>query len=164
MIVVADTTPINHLIWAGEVFILKELFGKIIIPEVVYSELLAENSPEAVKSFMTPLPDWIESRSVDYLFDSDLDLLDRGERDAIVLAEELKADFLLIDEKLGRRVAARRSLRIIGTLGIADQAAEEGLIDFPTTLSKLKANEFYVSGELERFFLERDEARKRIRE
>ncbi len=163
MIVVADTTPINHLIWVGEIFILKELFGWIIIPAVVHDELLAEETPDAVKSFMTDPPDWIEVRSVDHLFDSDLNVLDRGERDAIILAEELKADYLLIDEKLGRTIAARRNLRIIGTLGIADQAAEEGLIDFSATLSKLKANEFYVSLELEKFFLERDEARKRLR-
>ena len=163
MIVVADTTPINHLIWAGQISILKELFGGIVIPDAVYAELLAENAPEAVKNFLLSSPDWIDVRSVDYLFDNELDVLDRGERDAIVLAEELKADYLLIDERLGRRIAAKRNLRIIGTLGIADRAAEEGLIDFPSTLSKLKANEFYISTELEKFFLERDAVRKRPR-
>ncbi|HQU94279.1 MAG TPA: hypothetical protein PLK77_18420 [Pyrinomonadaceae bacterium] len=160
MIVVADTTPINHLLLIGEIFILRDLFERIVIPEVVQNELLAENTPETVKDFIASSPDWIEVRSVDYLFDSELDTLDLGERDAIVLAEELQADSLLIDEKLGRRAAARRNLRIIGTLGIADQAAEEGLIDFASTLAKLKANDFYVSIELEKYFLEKDKARK----
>lgn len=162
MIVVADTTPINHLILVGEISILRELFGRIIIPEVVHNELLADNTPQAVKNLIASSPEWIQVRAVEFLFDSELDVLDIGERDAIVLAEELKADYLLIDEKLGRKVAAKRNLRIIGTLGIVDQAADEGMIDFAATLAKLKANEFYVSGELEKFFLARDANRKRL--
>lgn len=162
MIVVSDASPVNHLTLVGQISILKELFGRIIIPEVVHRELTSERTPEVVREFISTRPEWIEIRTVDFLFDTELDVLDPGERDAIVLAEELKADYLLIDEKLGRSVAAERNLRMIGTLGIADRAAAEGLIDFPRTLSKLKANDFYVSADLEKFFLARDEARKRL--
>lgn len=162
MIVVADTTPVNHLILIGEISVLEVLFGKIIIPNAVFSELLADGAPTVVREFISSSPSWIEVHQVDYQFDGELDSLDVGERDAIVLAEELNADYLLIDEKLGRRVAAMRNIRIVGTLGILDQAAEEGLLDFQTALTNLQANDFFVSDELAAFFLGRDEERKRM--
>lgn len=47
-----------------------------------------------------------------------LDTLGRGEAEAILLAEEVHAAWIVMDDATGRRVAARRGLRIIGTLGI----------------------------------------------
>jgi predicted nucleic acid-binding protein len=49
--------------------------------------------------------------------------LGAGERDAILLAEELQADWIIIDESIGRREAARRQLRFTGTLGVLNAAA-----------------------------------------
>jgi len=40
--------------------------------------------------------------------DSDLDKLDPGEKAAIVLAEQQKADLIVIDDLLGRQVAKSR--------------------------------------------------------
>ncbi len=39
MIIVSNTSPINYLILIGQIDLLPELFGQIIIPQVVYSEL-----------------------------------------------------------------------------------------------------------------------------
>ena len=44
--------------------------------------------------------------------------LDRGEAEAIVLAEESKAEYLLMDEKHGRSVAEARGLTVVGLLGV----------------------------------------------
>lgn len=57
MIVVSDTTPINHLILIGKFFILPKLLGKVIIPVAVFQELQAEKTPNAVKIFIENLPE-----------------------------------------------------------------------------------------------------------
>lgn len=73
--------------------------------------------------------------------DSELDYLDEGEREAIALAEELKADHLLLDEIDARKEAARRKLPFIGTLGILRRAAQLDLIDLPSTLARAPADD-----------------------
>lgn len=54
--------------------------------------------------------------------------LDPGEAHAIALAIELKADDLLVDERLGRREALELGLSVIGVLGILITAKQRGLI------------------------------------
>jgi len=85
--------------------------------------------------------------------------LDPGEREAIALAEALRADALIIDEKRGRREAERRKLRVIGTVRVLDDAAEVGLIDLPTALDRLQSFGFYLDATLRQFLLDRHSAR-----
>lgn len=68
--------------------------------------------------------------------------LDEGETAAIALAEFLRADLLLIDERDGYRVARRKGLSVTGTLGLLDLAAERGLIDFVQAVTKLEQTTF----------------------
>jgi predicted nucleic acid-binding protein len=110
MIVVADTTPLNHLILIDQVSLLKALYGRVIIPYAVLSELQDEATPPRVKEFIGNRPDWLEVKHAISLPDSSLAYLDTGERDAIILAQELKADVLLMDDLGGRREAACRNL------------------------------------------------------
>lgn len=42
--------------------------------------------------------------------------LDQGESEAIILMDELKADFLLMDEAKGRDMSAEIGLKIVGTI------------------------------------------------
>jgi hypothetical protein len=84
--------------------------------------------------------------------DTTLNRLDLGEREAIALAETLRADAILIDERDGRRVAEQRHLTVIGTLQILDTAAENGLIDLPTVLDQLQSTTFRVSTRLLKIF------------
>ncbi len=51
-----------------------------------------------------------------------------GEVRAIILAEELGADHLLMDERAGRRVAKLRNLSVIGMVGTLLLAKQQGLI------------------------------------
>jgi predicted nucleic acid-binding protein len=71
--------------------------------------------------------------------------LDPGERQAIQLAKQEHADLLLIDEKLGPRIARERGLAVTGTLGVLLQAAERGLIDIEQALTDLRATDFLAA-------------------
>jgi len=86
--------------------------------------------------------------------------LDPGEREAIALAEALRADALILDEKSGRREAERRKLRVIGTVRVLDDAAEADLVDLPAALKRLQAFGFYLDTKLMQLLLERHSARR----
>jgi uncharacterized protein len=60
--------------------------------------------------------------------------LDRGETEVIALAQELDADLVVIDERLGRRHARRLGLPLTGTLGVLLKAKSRGLIQEITPL------------------------------
>ena len=55
--------------------------------------------------------------------------LDAGEAEAIVLSEELHADFLLIDDLKGRKFATRLGLVVVGSVGILLKAKKKGIIN-----------------------------------
>ena len=82
------------------------------------------------------------------LQDQAIALLDKGEREGIILAEEMKANLLILDDKLARTIATQRGLKIIGLLGILLDAARNNLIDLPTKVNQLQENSFFVSPKL----------------
>ena len=87
--------------------------------------------------------------------------LDIGEREAIALAESLRADAVILDDKAARREAQRRNLRVIGTLRVLDDAAVAGLVDLPEALKRLRAAGFYLDASLVQFLLDRHSQRIR---
>jgi uncharacterized protein len=122
MIVVSDTSPITALLTIGKTNLIHEIFGEVLIPPSVHRELL--------RGHMT-LPPWlrvVEIRDVSHVRRF-LNLLDAGEAEAIVLAEETHADMLLIDERKGRRVATAAGIHVIGLLGVVLLAKKRGLIE-----------------------------------
>jgi len=152
MIVIADTSPVNYLILIGEIELLPQLYGRVIIPTMVLEELGAETAPAVVREWVLAPPDWLESRSSVNVIEKELaELLDKGESEAIQIASELNADLLIIDEKLGRQIAVRRGLKIVGTIGILALAGERSLIDVEKTVGKLEKTNFHVSSHLKEF-------------
>jgi len=123
LIVVSDTSPILNLERIGHLELLPKLFDRITIPDRVFQELLAGPSSFTV-------PDWLvtaSAKDTDRVSALCLEL-DPGEAEAIVLAQELAADLLLIDEKRGRRIAKASNLRMTGLLGILIEAKDASLI------------------------------------
>ncbi len=118
-VVVADATPLNYLILIGAVHVLPSIFEKIHVPIEVRDELSCEATPPAVRTWMRQPPHWLEilAATVATSEDSSLHVLDSGERAAIVLAESLRADLLLIDDRAGAILAQRRGFAVTGTLG-----------------------------------------------
>ena len=56
----------------------------------------------------------------------------------------MHADLLLIDEAAGRAEAKRRQLRVTGTLGVLRAGAEQGLVNVPDLLERLRTTSFYL--------------------
>jgi predicted nucleic acid-binding protein len=77
--------------------------------------------------------------------DASLKGIDAGERAAIQLAAALNADLLLMDDRKGVSAARMKGLRVTGTLGILDLAAQRGLVDFATAVERLRRTNFRVS-------------------
>lgn len=129
MIIVSNTTPLSELAKVGQIDLLREIFGQVIIPQQVYDEVTTGTHPAATE---VPSLTWIEVRSIaDQEQVSILPTqteLDLGECATIVLAEELEADRVLIDEWAARKVAQSRSLPVTGTVGILLVAKNRGLI------------------------------------
>ena len=148
MIIVSNTSPINYLILIGHINLLPELFQQIIIPQAVYSELSDASAPSPVQAWIATPPDWLKIQPVSQPSDAIVDLLDPGERAAILLAQELNADLLLLDDMKARRTATERGLAITGILGILDQAATMKLIDLPAAVQNLQSTSFWASDSL----------------
>ncbi len=144
MIVVADTSPINYLLLIDQLDLLPRLFQQVIIPEAVRDELLDPSAPTVLQEWIANPPAWLVVQAVE-VTDEALSILDRGEQSAITLAEALPADLLIIDERLGRTIACDRGIPIIGTLGILDDAASQGLINLEESLLKLQQTNFRIS-------------------
>jgi predicted nucleic acid-binding protein len=162
MVVVADTSPINYLVLLGHVEVLPRLYTRVVLPQAVIDELLDAEAPAIVRAWAANLPAWCGvGRPTDVSGIAALSHLGAGEQEAILLAQELRADLLLIDEDDGRRTARAHGLTVTGTLGVLERAAERGLIDLPDALTRLVTTSFRVREELIQAVLARDAARKR---
>ncbi len=124
-IVVADATPVHYLILIDATHILPSLFHTIHVPGQVRDELTHAATPDPVKIWMRHAPEWlgIVPTTLNPETSSVLAALDVGEQGAITLAESLRADLLLIDDRAGAEIAERRGLSVTGTLGVLDLAA-----------------------------------------
>jgi predicted nucleic acid-binding protein len=144
MIVVADTSPINYLLLINQIDLLPHLLQQIIIPDVVRDEMLDPDAPPVLQQWIVNPPSWLTVQTVP-IIDTTLSSLDPGEQAAITLAQTLPADLLIIDERLGRQIAEERGIAIIGTLGILDDAADQGLINLAEVIAQLQQTNFRVS-------------------
>jgi len=125
VLVIADSSPLIYLARVGVLHVLPALFDEVVAPRAVWDEVV-ERRPSAPGVDALHQARWL--RVVDNpSLESDLGL-DPGETAAILLAESLRADLLLIDERLGREVAQARGLAVRGTLGVLVQARREGLL------------------------------------
>ena len=84
-----------------------------------------------------------------------MERLQAGERAAILLAESVSADLILLDEKSARRMCTERGLRVTGLLGVLAEAAGRGLVDLAAAVDGLTKTSFRYSPALLRSVLER---------
>jgi predicted nucleic acid-binding protein len=155
MIAAADTSPLCYLILIGEIDLLAKLFSRVVVPTVVIAELCYDDAPHTVRAWAVNPPPWVTVTQSPPPNTADMDVLQAGEQSAILLAESIKADVLLVDEKAARRVATDHGLRVTGTLGVLSEAAARGLIDLPTAINRLRQTNFRYSPVLLKAVLDR---------
>ena len=108
MIAVADTSPLCYLILIGEIELIPRLFAQVLLPEAVRADLLHDDAPAAVRAWTSDLPSWITVNSDSGAVALGLEKLQAGEREAILLAESMKAD-INRPRREGRETTRRRS-------------------------------------------------------
>jgi len=146
-IVVSDTSPIRALSHIKRLDLLQKLFGEVLIPPAVVAELERSRSklaPIAVQELSFVRIRTPEDRDAVRELEA---ILGPGEAEALVLAEEIHADAILIDERAGRAVARRRGLRPVGVLGILLRAKRRKLVAAVGPLLDLLQQElgFFIS-------------------
>jgi len=130
MIVVADTSVILNLCRVQHEQLLQQLFKEVLIPSQVAEEFARLAAAHARFTGLI-LPAWItvltspKSAPPPSVVQANLD---PGESAAITLCLSEKADALLIDEALGRRVAENLGVRTIGILGVLIESRRRHLI------------------------------------
>ena len=148
MTVVSNTSPLCYLRLIEQIKVLPALFGTITIPESVRAELSDMGAPRSVREWIHHPPKWLSIVSVASKNDVMLHRLHRGEQDAIVLAEQLSADLVLLDEKAARSIASQRGLAVTGLIGLLDRAAALGIIELAPTLRRLNKTTFHINPRL----------------
>ena len=144
-VLVADSSPLIGLARIGQLDLLRALNWKPIMPPAVREEVtlfdLEAPGAAAVRQASwieigTPDPGEVEALGI---------LVDRGEAEAIALAQSLPGSTLLIDDARARRVAERLGIRRIGTVGLLRRAKQAGLIAaIKPALDALMANGIYI--------------------
>ena len=146
--VVLNTTPIISLLKLNRLELLQQLYSEIYIPVAVYHEIEAGKAKGYYKDISKI--NWIniveiqDKQAVKYFLD-----LDSGEAEAIVLATELNADLIILDEKIGRFHAKHAELKVTGTIGILIKAKANGFIDeLKPLLDELTQKDVWISEKL----------------
>lgn len=146
--VIVNSTPLIVLGNIGYLWVLKELFGEIIVPQAVYDEVTIQN--DTAGSLMDS-EDWIIVN--DSVKDADRKMyrarLHAGEVEVMLLDQEIMADMVIIDDNEAKKTAKYLGLEVTGTLGILMTAKRKGIIpSLEEVLQKLESVGFYMSDKL----------------
>lgn len=127
--VVADAGPLIAFGRIGRLDLLPQTLGEILVPNAVAGECLADPEKPGAQAIREALRARLLIKTPDpSMAEPQFPVLDAGETAAILLALKLSAS-VLIDEKLGRSIAAKLGLSVIGSAGVLLAAKKRGLID-----------------------------------
>lgn len=152
MIIVSNSSPIISLSSVGRIDLLEKLFSEIHIPSHVYTEIKAKNKYgfNEVDSIFIKVTE-IKNKNSSLILETEID---KGEAEAIELSLELKADLLILDDRLGLKIAKNLGIESIGTLGILLLAKENGFIqNSKDLLDEMIAKGRWYSPKVRNYFL-----------
>ncbi|SDL68679.1 DUF3368 domain-containing protein [Halarsenatibacter silvermanii] len=155
--VVADSTVIIFLSNIGHLWLIKELYEEIYIPEAVLKEIRVKG--ESSKAFRNmDKADYIKKFNSENIKASDFlsSSIHKGEAEVIALAKQIEATRVIIDDYAARKHARYLDLNVTGTLGVLLRAKNEGLIDSVKPLvDKMIEEGFHVDDKLYNFVLKK---------
>lgn len=157
-VVISNTSPIFYLHRLRLLDLLQKLYQEIIIPKAVVAELevgrrQGEDVPE-IDSY-----EWIETRAIQspQILGLSTDF-GSGETEVLALALEESESLVIIDEKLARKIARLRGLRVTGTAGVLLKAKQEGHIRaVKPFLDQLQELHFHLSDNVRSLILSKAE-------
>lgn len=153
--VVVNSTPIIVLCGIGRLDVLKDLYQEITIPFAVYTEVTAIEDSACVQ--IKNADSWIhieqlQDKSEKKMYKAKLHA---GEVEVMILAQEQKADLVIIDDNAAKKAAKYLGLTVTGTLGVLLRAKSKGIVqEIAPLLIKMKRNGFYIDSVTEAFVLE----------
>lgn len=125
--VIVNSTPLITLSKLRHLPLLRELYEEIIIPYAVKEEITVKNdlSSQDVLDNLS----WIKVTACPIVdrkvFSSKLH---SGEVEVLILAQNLQADLIIVDDKPARKAATFLGFEITGTIGVLVKAKKRGLI------------------------------------
>ena len=153
MTVVSNASPLIALSRIEKLDLLPALFGQVLVPEAVWLEVVVNGAGRAgsQECVQAEKDGWLSRRQVEDIWTVGLleAHLGPGESEAIVLAREVEAEWLLVDDDLARAYALRLGLPVKGTVGILVAAFHAGLLsDLQHVLDELMVNGFRIGPRL----------------
>lgn len=145
--VIVNSTPVIGLANIGRLDVLRQMYGTITIPQAVFDEI---KSP-SVQRQVNANRDWIRVEQINDASQKQMyrAKLHAGEVEVMILAQEKKADLVILDDNAAKKTAKFLGLRVIGTLGILVLAKKRGYIkEVSPVLDALKRDGFFVSDDL----------------
>ncbi len=153
---IVNATPLISLALIDRLDLLAEIFDEIIVPATVLNEVVVQGKgrpgAEKVANFSRLT---ILSPAVSHGIDPRLFGLDAGETEVLLLAQQIQPDWVIIDERLARRIALAMELPLKGTLGLLLTAVQADLLAKEEALEdvqKLTASGIRIAPRLLRWF------------
>ena len=153
MILIADSSALIALSICHSLDLLESLFGEVQVPQAVFDEVTISQKSESIElaGYLKGKVKAVETNRYVYL-DA---YADAGETEAMILYKQIDADWLLIDDKRGRKVAAINKIKTIGSLGVLLTAKKKGLLTaVKPKLDLLAKSDLYLSATLRQAVLD----------
>ena len=147
--VIVNSTPLITLCKIKCLHLLQKRYGEVTIPEAVFQEVTKKN--DSIKEMLLENASWIKVHPITKVADKKMyrAKLHDGEVEVMILAQELNADLVIIDDGPARKTAEYLGLRLTGTIGVLIKSKQQG--DIPAVMPLMNAmmkQGIYISRQL----------------